>query len=177
MFVRQRRCREPDIAGFQIAELNRRGSVADHRKLVALEHAGNSEVMRRPPRPEQQIDLVLYDELFVDLGRLARIGLIVIGDEFDHPFGPGDVEAALGVDLVAPQLIGILLRRRRRRENAGDWQREADPNGIRRLGGADAKPTAARIVPHIFIISNPHADVASTKPDVRSGSRAGPAAP
>src|ERR1700688_4564062 len=27
-----------------------------------------------------------------------------------------------------------------------------------------ARPTAARIVPHVFIISNPHAGVASTKP-------------
>src|SRR5271169_2078604 len=87
-------------------------------------------MMRRAPRPEQQIHLVLNDQLFVDLGCLTGIGLIVVGHKLDHALGASHVEAATGVHLIAPKFIGIFLRWRRRGIYSGERQRKTDPNGI-----------------------------------------------
>ena len=132
--VGDRRGREPDIARLDVAQLGRGGGIADHGEFVFLQYRRDGEMDRRAPGGQKQIDLVVGDQLLVDAHRLGRIRLIVIDDEFDRPLGAADIESALGVDLVAPQLIGVELRGRCGREEPGLGDRESDPHRIGGLG-------------------------------------------
>ncbi len=82
-------------------------------------------------RPEQQIDFVDVDELVVDTRHVRWIALIVVDNEFHR----AAEEAALGVDVVAPQ-----LKRKQKlfavlRYPAGHRQAEADLDRFSRRSG------------------------------------------
>lgn len=143
-FVGQRRCREPDVTGLHPAQYHRRGGVADHGEFVAFQNAGNRDMVRRAPGSEQQVYLILDDQLLVDLGSLSGIGLVVVHHEFDRALGAGDIETAARVDLIAPKLIRVLLRWRRRCKNSGERQRKTDPHWIGCRGTTRAREREAQ---------------------------------
>ena len=62
---------------------------------------------RRCIRREQQINLVVGDQFLVDRRFFREVGLIIIDDEINRPFGSGDIETAGCVGSLDPQLIGF----------------------------------------------------------------------
>ena len=74
----------------------------------------------RAPGRKQQIDLVLRDQLFVDPRGLTRVALIVIQDKLDRPLALAtDIQATRRIDGVFPQIVGVQLRWRSIRKDAG----------------------------------------------------------
>jgi hypothetical protein len=63
-------------------------SISDRGKLVALKHGGHCEVVRRAPGRRQKINFVLDDQLFLNLHRVAGLGLIIELDKFDRALHP-----------------------------------------------------------------------------------------
>ena len=85
----------------------------------------------RSPGPEQQIDLVVRDQLFVEFGRGRRIAAVVIDDQFHLPAK----QPAAGVDLVAPEFDARKIQFGRVRKVPALRERDADPQGfVLRLG-------------------------------------------
>ena len=58
---------------------------------------------------EQELRFVLVDEPRVELLHAAAHRLVVIGDEFDHVALAAGLDAARGIDLVAPEFVAALL--------------------------------------------------------------------
>ncbi|MCZ7562713.1 MAG: hypothetical protein M5U08_02000 [Burkholderiales bacterium] len=145
--VGERRGDEPDVAGLELAQLHRGRGVADHREAEALQHRRDRDVRRRAPRREQQVDPVLRDQLLVDACRLRGIALVVVLDELHRAPRAGDGEAAACVDLAAPQLVGVQLRRGCGGEDPGLGDREADAQRPRRLRAREAATASAPAMP------------------------------
>jgi hypothetical protein len=77
---------------------------------------------------DDEIDLVDVDELRIDAGHVRRIALVVIEDELDRP----PHHAALGIDVVAPDLQAEQKLLAVGRRAAGEVVAEADADRVRR---------------------------------------------
>jgi hypothetical protein len=121
----------------------------DHREIsrivelpidVHAEHADRHLVLRHDDRhrrrdhiggigPEQQVDFVDAEQLGVDGRHVVAVALVVVIDELDR----AAQDAALGVDVVAPDLEPEQQLLAVRRHPSG--QRHAEPD-LDRVGGA-----------------------------------------
>src|SRR6185437_5896798 len=81
--------------------------------------------------PEQQVDLVDVQELAVDRHLVGGIGLVVVIDERDRT----PEQAALGIDVVAPDLQRQQKLAAVRRIGAGEAEAQTD---LDRIGGVRA---------------------------------------
>ena len=80
----------------------------------------------RSVRPDDQVDLVDFNQLGVDARNERWIALIVVVDEFDRP----SEQPALGVDVILPDLYGEQDLLAVWRHRAGQSDAEADTDWI-----------------------------------------------
>ena len=110
----------------------------DHDPVVLLRDDRGSCDQAGRIRAEQELRLVLYDDARVELLDAGILRLVVVGDEIDLVLLAADLDAAGGIDLVAPQLEAAHLRGRVVVELAALRGRESDGERIlgERRGGA-----------------------------------------
>ena len=111
---------EPHIVADLAVHLER--EIPHQQQAALLDERHERRGRHRRVGREQQIDLVDVDQLGVDRRRLRCTRLVVIDDEFDL----AAEQAALGVDVVAPDLDAELRSLAAAREAAGLRHRHAD---------------------------------------------------
>jgi hypothetical protein len=106
--------------------------VADQQKAALLDHRHDRRRRHRRIGRKQKIDLVDVDQFRIDCRGLRGARFVVIHDKFDL----ATEQAALGVDIVAPDLDTKQRSLAAGRETAGLRHTHADFDG--RLLGANA---------------------------------------
>ena len=132
--------RGDDLEQILVAELVGLGLGAagdQHDLAVLLADHRRGRHQARGIGAEQELRLVLDDEAGIELLHAAALGLVVIGDEAHLVVLVARLDAAGGVDLVAPHLGAALLRQRIDIERAGLRHRHAD--GDRVLVGGESR--------------------------------------
>ena len=132
--VLHHRAEQPDIGRQrpeQIAEVLvehglGRCRAGDDRGLVARRDGGDDLGVPRPERGQQEIDLVVGDELFGELGGALAVRLVIVLDQLDLRLGAADIDAAGGIDLLKPHLPDQFLLLGFVRDGPGQRQRRAD---------------------------------------------------
>src|SRR5262249_60119514 len=81
-------------------------------------------------RSEQKLGAILIDNARVKLLHAAADRLIVIVDEIDFVALAAGLDAARGIDLVAPELVAALLTERIDIERTGLGIGKADSDGV-----------------------------------------------
>ena len=109
---------------------------SDGQIIVLLHGQDRRDDHVRAVGPDDEVDLVDFNQLRVDAGNERRIALIVVVDEFDRP----SKQPALGVDVVLPDLHREQDLLAVRCHRAG----ESDTKPIRIGSAAGAGVTAAR---------------------------------
>src|SRR5262245_65416149 len=103
---------------------------------MPLHDRRNGDMRSRAPRGEQQIYLVIRDQLLVNLRGFCRFRLVVVADEFDFALAAAaDAETARGVELIAPEIVGLLLHWSRDRKESRACDRVAYSNCVGSLNG------------------------------------------
>ena len=106
------------------------------RIFVTVEQRRGGDVQAGPIRGDDEISIVLRCEALHGLDRFARIGLVVIFDDFDHALPAIDGKPAPSVHLIGPKRdIRPLRHGGAARERAGFRRDGADFHHIRRRTG------------------------------------------
>jgi hypothetical protein len=104
----------------------RRRRTGDDRRLVSLGDGGDDLGVSGPEWGEQEIDLVVGDQLFGELGGALAVRLVIVLDQLDLGLGAPDIDAAGRVDLRQPHLpdhllfLGLVGERPRERKRRPD---------------------------------------------------------
>ena len=113
-----------------VVDLRRRRGRRDGRDAVLLRHAAGRLGGARAERREQEVDLVLGDQPLGRLHRARRIGGIIDIDDLDLVGLAADLDAALGIGGLRPQVVALLLLDAFGRQRAGQRQRRAHAHRI-----------------------------------------------
>src|SRR5262249_15259989 len=102
----------------------------DHHLAILLgdDRSGADETRRI--RAEQELRLVLYDQARIQLLTPGVLRLVIVADQIDRVALGAGLDAALGVDFIAPELDAAQLRCRIIVELASPRNGEADRKSI-----------------------------------------------
>ena len=91
------------------------------------------------------------------LNGLARIGLVVLDDQFDRDLGAAHIYATSGVDVSNRKLVCRLDLRAQRGIGAGQRNHRADPRCVAGSGSVEAVVSVegAAVVPGVAVVPGP----------------------
>src|SRR6185437_3196648 len=112
-----------DVLELSREDLIRRAAPLHHRYPVFLGYRGVCERKVAGERTQQEIDLVLTDELRVLTHAQVNVGLVVIYLQGELALLVADFHAALLINLINGELVGVLIIAARVGERPGQLDR------------------------------------------------------